>query len=320
MRVGTMSAVAVACLAASAPPAIAGDHGEILFTSDGAGSPDIWTMSPKGRDAVNLTAGSPAADGRASWRPDGRKIVFVSDRATPGNPTPPGAEGPDSEIFVMNADGSHPTQLTFNAYDDDGVTWAPDGRSLIVQRDLDPVRGRNDADLFAMRADGRHERNLTNSPGIDEVRPDFSPDGDRVVFASDRDGDFELYTIKPDGSRVRQLTANTTTEDEPSWSPDGRTIAFTSDRDPVDDSGFAYDIYTMRADGGRQTRLTVGGLDDFAPSWSPDGRTILFGTFRNATVGGGEFNAEIYSMRADGTKPTRLTQNLAFDGFPDWRP
>ena len=73
---------------------------------------------------------------------------------------------------------------------------------------------------------------------------------------------------------MRQLTANTTTEDEPSWSPDGRTIAFTSDRDPVDDSGFAYDIYTMRADGGRQTRLTVGGLDDFAPSWSPDGRTI----------------------------------------------
>ena len=54
----------------------------------------------------------------------------------------------------MNADGSHPTQLTFNAYDDDGVSWSPDGRSLIVQRDLDPVRGQNDADLLAMRADG----------------------------------------------------------------------------------------------------------------------------------------------------------------------
>ena len=90
-----------------------------------------------------------------------------------------------------------------------------------------------------MRADGRHERNLTNSPGIDEVSPDWSPDGDRLAFASDRDGDFEVYTMKPDGSRVRQLTANTASEDEPSWSPDGRTIAFTSDRDPVDASGFA---------------------------------------------------------------------------------
>ena len=71
-------------------------------------------MSANGRNPVNLTAGSPASDGNASWRPDGRKIVFTSDRATPGNPTPPGSTGPDFEVFVMNADGSHPTQLTFN--------------------------------------------------------------------------------------------------------------------------------------------------------------------------------------------------------------
>jgi Tol biopolymer transport system component len=89
-----MWAVAVACLAASAPPAFAHDHGEILFTSDRAGSPDIWTMSPKGREAVNLTAGSPAADVKASWRPDGRKIVFLSDRATPGNPPRPALGDP----------------------------------------------------------------------------------------------------------------------------------------------------------------------------------------------------------------------------------
>ena len=95
-----------------------------MITSDraGGGQLDIWTMSPKGRNAMNLTAGSPASDANASWRPDGRKIVFISDRATPGNPTPPGSTGPDSEVFVMNADGSHPTQLTFNAYDDDGVS------------------------------------------------------------------------------------------------------------------------------------------------------------------------------------------------------
>ena len=76
----------------------------------------------------------------------------------------------------------------------------------------------------------------------------------------------------------------------------------------------------MRADGGQQTRLTFGGLDDFGPTWSPDGRTIAFATFRDATLGGGEFNAEIYTMRADGSKPTNLTQNPAFDILPDWRP
>ena len=171
-----------------------------------------------------------------------------------------------------------------------------------------------------MRADGRQERDLTNSPGVDDMHPDWSPDGERIALASDRDGDSEIYTMKLDGSRLRQLTANAATDVDPVWSPDGRKLAFVSDRDPVDDSGFAWDIHTMRADGGRQTRLTVGGLDDFGPTWSPDGRTIAFATFRDATLGGGEFNAEIYTMRADGSRPANLTQNPAFDILPDWRP
>ena len=54
----------------------------------------------------------------------------------------------------MNADGSNPTQITFNGLDDDGVRWSPDGRLLLVQRDLDPVRGQSDYDLFTMKADG----------------------------------------------------------------------------------------------------------------------------------------------------------------------
>lgn len=320
MRVRSVCAVAAVCLTGSSAPAFAGDHGELVFQSDRAGQEDIWTMGANGRHPVNLTAGSPGSDGNASWRPDGRKIVFTSDRPTSGNPTPPGAAGPDFEVFVMNADGSYPTQLTFNAYDDDGVRWSPDGRLLLVQRDLDPVRGQSDYDLFLMRADGRQERNLTNSPGVDEIHPDWAPHGERIAFASDGDGDSEISTMRLDGSRPRQLTTNTATDVDPVWSPDGRTLAFVSDRDPVDDSGFAWDIHTMRADGGRQTRLTVGGLDDFGPTWSPDGRTIAFATFRDATVGGGEFNAEIYTMRADGSKPRNLTQNPAFDILPDWRP
>ena len=77
------------------------------------------------------------------------------------------------------------------------------------------MRGQSDYDLFVMRADGRHERNLTNSPGVDEIHPDWSPDGDRIAFASDRDGDSEIYTMKLDGSRVRQLTTNTATDVDP---------------------------------------------------------------------------------------------------------
>ena len=145
----------------------------------------------------------------------------------------------------MNADGSHLTQLTFNGYDDDGVRLSPDGRLLLVQRDLDPVRGQSDYDLFVMRADGRHERNLTNSPGVDDMHPDWSPDGERIAFASDRDGDSEIYTMKPDGSRLRQLTANTATDVEPVWSPDGRKLAFVERPGPR-----------------RRLRLRVGHLHD----------------------------------------------------------
>ena len=110
----------------------------------------------------------------------------------------------------MNADGSNPTQITFNDLDDDGPAWSPDGRMLVFQRDLDPVRGEIDShDILTMKADGTRERNITNSPGVDEIDPDWSPDGGRIAFASDRDGDDEIYTMKPDGSRVRQLTSNT---------------------------------------------------------------------------------------------------------------
>jgi Tol biopolymer transport system component len=322
MRVRTIWAVAVVCVAGSASPAIAGEHGTIVFDSLRAGGeePDIWTMSAKGRNPINLTPGSPAFDGLADWRPDGRKIAFISDRAAPGNPVLPGQASPDREVFLMNADGSNLTQVTFNELSDDDVAFSPDGRSLLVRRDLDPVHGQDAPDLIAIKVDSGRERNLTNSPDIDEVDPEWSPDGNRIAFTSDRDGDGEIYTMKVDGSRVRQVTTNTVGDESPSWSPDGRTLAFMSDRDPVDDTGFAWDIYTMRPDGDRQTRLTVGGLDDFAPRWSPDGRAILFATFRHATLGGGELNAEIYTMRPDGSKPSRLTQNLAFDGFPDWRP
>ena len=209
----------------------------------------------------------------------------MSDRATPGNPTPPGWPGPDFELFVMNADGSRPTQITFNDRDDETPVWSPDGKQIVFARDHDPVRGQVDNDILTMKADGTRERNLTNSPGVHDVEPDWSPDGDRIAFAGERDGDSEIYTLKPDGSRLRQLTANTAWDGEPSWSPDGRRIAFTSDRDATEETPFQSEIYTMRADGDDQTRLTFDDLSDFHPAWSPDGRRIAFASFRDATPG-----------------------------------
>ena len=109
-------------LAAAASPALAafpGQNGRIAFDSDRQGNLDIWTMRPGGDDLRNLTKGSEAVDASTNWSPDGRKIAFMSDRVTPDNPDPRGKQGPDFEIFVMNANGSNPRQITFNEFDDE---------------------------------------------------------------------------------------------------------------------------------------------------------------------------------------------------------
>jgi Tol biopolymer transport system component len=318
-----LALVCVGAMATGVSPALAafpGQNGKIAFDSarDGDDS-DVWSMNPDGSNPVNLTANAASEDFRASWRADGRKIVFMSDRETPLNSTPPGFPGPDFEIFVMNADGSNPTQITVNDRDDGEPGWSPDGREIVFRTDF-AVRGQDDWDILTIRANGTRERNLTNSPGVLDVDPDWSPDGRRIAFTSDRDGDEEVYTMKPDGSRVRQLTANDGAADgRPNWSPNGRRIAFDSDRDAVEATPFQVEIYTMAADGGDQTRLTFDELSDFLPSWSPDGCKIAFSSFRNATEENDD-NSEIYTMRADGSHLANLTQNLAFDGDSDWQP
>jgi Tol biopolymer transport system component len=101
----------------------------------------------------------------------------------------------------------------------------------------------------------------------------------RIAFSSERDGDPEIYIMRPDGSRVRQLTVNQGPFDGgPAWSPDGGRIAFDSDRDGNPE------LYTMRADGSGQTRLTFNEASDFLSTWSPDGRRLAFTTDRDGNV------------------------------------
>jgi Tol biopolymer transport system component len=297
--------------------AFPGDNGKIAFSSDrdsDSGDVDIWTMSPKGSDLVNLTADSEGFDGFASWRADGRKLAFMSNRVTATNP-----EG-DFEIFVMNADGSLVRQITFSAFDDENPAWSPDGKRIVFQRDLDPVVGQVNYDIFTMKADGSNQQNRTNDPALQDIDPNWSPNGRRIAFSSDRDGDLEIYTMRPNGSRVRQLTFNDGLIDEgPNWSPDGRMITFDSDRDVTEQTPFQFEIYRMRADGDDQTRLTFHDLSDFWPAWSPDGHRIAYTSFQVPSDGTPE-NDEILTIRTNGSNQVNLTNHPAFDFAPDWQP
>ena len=143
----------------------------LLAASARAATRDIWTMDPDGGNLVNLTAKSKADDLAPNWRADGRRIAFMSFRVTATNP-----EG-DSEIFVMDADGSHQTQITFNALDDENPAWSPDGtEDRLCQRLRPDPRSGRPRPLHDERRRHRpaqpHEH-----PGVQDSEPNWSPDG-----------------------------------------------------------------------------------------------------------------------------------------------
>lgn len=133
---------------------------------------------------------------------------------------------------------------------------------------------------------------------------------DHIAFASDRSGNFEIYSMNADGSGVMNISNHPANDLFPAWSPDGKRIAFARG------SGFARELYVMDRDGANQTRLTFNAVADVQPVWSPNGREIAFVRF------GADGNRDIYVMRSEPNGATRqLTADAAlFDILPDWAP
>jgi TolB protein len=233
--------------------------------------------------------------GEPFFSPDGSKIVYETVVAG------------FQQIFVMNADGRNPIQLTNDAVNHDSPAWSPDGRKIAFVSD----KG-GDESIWIMDSGGSNQERLT---GGDHrfIHPNWSADSSRLIFCTDDDlkpprkNASEIYTLDLKSRRLTMLISGGTNT-YPSWSPDGSKIAFRKMLGEMNS-----EIFVASSDGSNQKNLTANPAFDGWPAWSPDGRQIAFASNRRA-------NYQIFVMDQDGSN-VRLVANT--DGRatePRWSP
>jgi Tol biopolymer transport system component len=267
-------------------------NGKIAFQSSRDGQSEIYVMNPDGTAPINLTQHG-ADDADPAWCSDGTKLVFSSTR-----------EG-RRRLYVMNAYGTDVRRLTaLMAADDGQPAWSPDCTRILFTRTFGAPAG----DLYMINADGSGERRITyNAPAMALFSaPVWSPDGTKFAFMlAFSDTATQIVIANVDGSGQRQLTEGASSR-SPQFSPNGQQIVF--DRGPAGSA----EIWVMNADGSNQRQLTFNGGLDERPAWSADGAQIVFTSSRTGT-------AQVYVMDADGSNQRRLTTTSTRETNADWQ-
>jgi TolB protein len=295
---------------------------------------EIYLMNGDGSDQRRLTH-TDWNEGASDWSPNGTKIAFHSNKLC-GTPW----TGPctKSGLFLMNAfDPAEQTLLTNLSQKEVAAelgahfpSWSPDGQRLAFNSwanvDGTGVKPPQTRDIFVINVDGTGLTNLTRDikvegpEGIgdilaDDYRPDWSPDGKKIAFTTNRDRNLEIYLMNADGTEPTRLTNNTGSDRGPKWSPDGTKIVFESNRDGN------WDICVVRpTDSNGQLNLTNYAAEEANPSWSPDGGMVAF-TRMLLAKGAAAPHFQVFSMKADGTLQTQLTfpsHPEEVNTYPSW--
>jgi Tol biopolymer transport system component len=271
-----------------------------------------------------------------TWSPDGKTLAFLVYGAIYG-----------SKIFLVNADGSNVRQLTQQGQNQSSPAWSPDGSRIVFLNTtadtlnlslIDVNTGRIQPLETTMPSkfspswspDGTHIMWQAGfpDPGIytinlrtDDIQllnkgwnnspPQYSPDGEKIVFASLRGESPEIYVMNADGTNLSPLTDTPATEENPRWSPDGQKILFTSNVNG------APQVFIMAADGNNLYQLTHSDYVLKDVIWSPDGQQVLYTSMLNGIPNG---TPEFYIINLDSSAKRRLTFNSWYTANPAWQP
>lgn len=250
------------------------DGKRMLFTSNQSDDNEIWSMNEDGSDRKRLTS-IKGWNGLARMSPDGSKIVFAGElRAEEGIS--------QFHIYIMNADGSNPLQLTMDeeSHSDEesesgehthshrkiwnsAPTWSPDSSKILFSTnretvDVSPV-------LYTMNTDGSAQQRFGFIFPIDGTTPDWSPVTNKIVFVRGSAAKGDIWVMDAGspfpGWTAKKITDNIDNNHSPVWSPDGTQIAFVSDTYGSDD------IFVMNADGSNVRRVSYDASADRQPTW-----------------------------------------------------
>lgn len=235
---------------------------------------DVWVIDINGTNRVNVTKGKNNHLRRCpTWSPNGRKIAYAEH------------DGQDWDIFVMDADGKNPKNISRDIRQNWKPSWSPFGNRISFETRLNPWGAfRTESDIFVMNANGANLVNITRNSRAVNSSPSWSPDGKKIAYRASPKPllwlpPYNIYLMNVDGSDPVMLTKQERWiyEWSPAWSPDSRKIAFV--KDTLD--GFR-DIFTINADGTGLQNITQTDKEyEGNPVWSPaplavsySGRTV----------------------------------------------